>query len=78
MTLSFTTPTTLKPGTTTYVRIFQRNDGRIITGSVILELQVGKTDGKPTAAGGGTQKAAESSKPKAAARSASRKAKPRR
>jgi hypothetical protein len=39
MTLSFTTPTTLKPGTTTYLRIFQRNDGRIITGSVILRCK---------------------------------------
>jgi hypothetical protein len=43
MTLSFTTPTTLKPGTRTLVRIFQRNDRQVITGSVILEVQVGKT-----------------------------------
>ena len=70
MTLSFTTPTTLKPGTTTYLRVFQRNDGRIITGSVILELQVGKTDDNPKPGAGG--------KPKAAARSASRKTKSRR
>jgi hypothetical protein len=40
MTLSFTTPTTLQPGTRTLLRIFQRNDRRVITGSVVLELQV--------------------------------------
>jgi hypothetical protein len=40
-TLSFTVPTDLKPGTRTLVRIYQRNDGGLITGSVILELQVG-------------------------------------
>jgi hypothetical protein len=39
-TLSFTTPTNLEPGTRTLVRIFQRNDRQIITGSVILELRV--------------------------------------
>ncbi|MBA3920153.1 MAG: exo-alpha-sialidase [Nostocaceae cyanobacterium] len=39
-TLSFTTPTTLKPGTRTLLRVFQRNDKHVITGSVILELQV--------------------------------------
>jgi hypothetical protein len=42
MTLSFTTPTSLQPGTRTLVRIFQRNDRRVITGSVMLELQVGE------------------------------------
>jgi len=41
-TLSFTAPATLKPGTRTHVRIYQRNDRRVITGSVILELQVGQ------------------------------------
>jgi len=39
-TLSFTTPTTLQPGSTSLVRIFQRNDHRIVTGSVTLELVV--------------------------------------
>ncbi len=40
MTLSFVTPTTLEPETHTLVRIFQRNDKQVITGSVILELVV--------------------------------------
>ncbi len=40
MMLSFTTPTALKPGTRTLVRIFQRNDRRVITGGVFLQLQV--------------------------------------
>jgi hypothetical protein len=44
-TLSFTAPATLKPGTRTQVRIYQRNDRRVITGSVILELQVADTAG---------------------------------
>lgn len=39
-TLSFTTPTNLEPGTRTLVRIFQRNDRHVITGSVILEMRV--------------------------------------
>jgi hypothetical protein len=52
MTLSFNTPTTLKPGTRTLVRIFQRNDRRMITGSVILELTVTKGDEAAKAAGG--------------------------
>jgi hypothetical protein len=39
-TLSFTTPTTLQPGSTQLLRIFQRNDRRIVTGSVSLELVV--------------------------------------
>jgi hypothetical protein len=38
--LSFTTPTTLQPGSTPLLRIFQRNDRRIITGSVSLQLIV--------------------------------------
>lgn len=41
-TLSFMAPPSLKPGHSTLVRIFQRNDKRVITGSVILELRVAK------------------------------------
>ncbi len=40
MTLSFSTPTTLEPGTRTLVRIFQRNDKQLITGGVLLQLDV--------------------------------------
>ena len=40
MTLSFTTPTGLKPGSRPLVRVFQRNDRRLITGNVLLELTV--------------------------------------
>jgi hypothetical protein len=68
MTLSFTTPTSLQPGTRTLVRIFQRNDRRIMTGSVILELQVSK----PTE----TLQEAERDKPARASRSAPRQGKP--
>ncbi len=39
-TLSFTTPATLQPGSSPLLRIFQRNDQRIITGSVSLQLVV--------------------------------------
>jgi len=41
-TLSFTAPASLKPGSSTLVRIFQRNGKRVITGSIILELRVAK------------------------------------
>lgn len=40
MTLSFTTPANLEPGSRTLVRIFQRNDKKLMTGSVLLDLQV--------------------------------------
>jgi hypothetical protein len=40
MTLSFSTPQTLKRGLTTKVRIAQRKDRKIITGGVTLELTV--------------------------------------
>lgn len=53
MTLSFWTPATLKPGTRTLLRVFQRNDKRIITGSVILEVQVRETGAVAKAALGG-------------------------
>jgi hypothetical protein len=43
MTLSFTTPRTLKPGSRALVRVFQRNAKRVITGSVLLKLEVPKT-----------------------------------
>jgi hypothetical protein len=43
MTLSLTTPTTLTPQDTPVVQIFQRNDHKMITGSVSLELKVTKT-----------------------------------
>jgi len=51
MTLSFTTPTALQAGTRTLVRIFQRNDHKLITGSVLLEITVGevKPEAKPEA-----------------------------
>jgi hypothetical protein len=65
MTLSFITPTTLKPGSRTLLRIFQKNDGRIITGSVILEIQVSE-DAEPA-------KPARRVKPAQAARRKSRK-----
>ncbi len=39
-TLSFTTPTTLQPGSHPLVRIFQRNNGQVTTGGVLLELVV--------------------------------------
>ena len=38
VTLSFTTPKTLKRGEATLLRIYQKNDQRIIAGSVFLEL----------------------------------------
>ena len=41
--LSFTTSNTLKAGTRPRLRIFQRNDRRITTGGVILELEVART-----------------------------------
>ncbi len=44
MSLSFTTPTNLPPGTRTLVRVFQRNDRRIVTGSVILEIRVAEIE----------------------------------
>ncbi len=53
MTLSFWTPAALKPGTRTLLRVFQRNDKRIITGSVILEVQVRETGAVAKAALGG-------------------------
>ena len=40
MTLSFTTPTTLQTAAHPLIQIFQRNDHRVITGSVMLELRV--------------------------------------
>jgi BNR/Asp-box repeat len=40
MTLSFVVPANLKPKTRAQVRMFQRNDRRVTTGSVTLELQV--------------------------------------
>ena len=42
MTLSFTAPATLKPGSRPLVRIFQRNDRKVMTGGVQLALTVGK------------------------------------
>ncbi len=39
-TLSFITPTSLKPNTHPLVRIFQRNDRQVITGGILLELVV--------------------------------------
>ncbi len=50
MTLSFTTPDTLKAGTQTVLRIFQRNDGHIVTGSVQLQLDVAAAEGARTGA----------------------------
>jgi hypothetical protein len=44
VTLSFTTPTTLQPGSRPLVRIFQRNDRKVIAGGVQLELQVVKSE----------------------------------
>jgi hypothetical protein len=44
MTLSFATPTTLQPGSRPLVRISQRNDRKVITGGVQLELQVAKSE----------------------------------
>lgn len=44
LSLSFATPTILKPGTRAIVRIAQRNDRRILTGGVQLELRV--TEGR--------------------------------
>jgi hypothetical protein len=41
MTLSFTTPDSLQPGTRTLVRIFQRKDKKTISGGVTLELTIG-------------------------------------
>jgi hypothetical protein len=38
--LSFTTPTTLKPSDAALVRIFQRNDKRVVTGGVMLEVRI--------------------------------------
>jgi hypothetical protein len=40
LTLSFTTPRTLEKGLTTFVRITQRKDYKIVTGGVSLELTV--------------------------------------
>lgn len=42
VTLTFIAPATLKPGSRPLVRIFQRNDKRVITGSVQLELLIGE------------------------------------
>ena len=42
-TLAFAAPATLKPDSSTLVRIFQRNDKQTVTGSVILELRVAKS-----------------------------------
>jgi hypothetical protein len=39
-TLSFSAPANLEPGTQTLLRIFQRNDRKFITGSVMLQLEV--------------------------------------
>ena len=43
-TLSFVAPATLKPGHSSLVRIFQRNDKRTIVGAVMLEVRVVKDD----------------------------------
>jgi len=43
VTLSFTTSGSLKAGSRPRLRIFQRNDRRITTGGVILELEVART-----------------------------------
>jgi hypothetical protein len=43
VTLSFTTSGTLKAGSRPRLRIFQRNDRRITTGGVTLELEVART-----------------------------------
>jgi hypothetical protein len=50
MTLSFHAPATLEPGARPLIRIFQRNDRRVITGSVMLQLEVGR-EGAAEAAG---------------------------
>jgi hypothetical protein len=42
ITLSFATPRNLRPRSRSLVRIFQRNDRHIITGNVLIELQVGE------------------------------------
>jgi hypothetical protein len=42
--LSFITPLTLKAGTSTIVRIYQRNDRKVITGSVALQLEISQSD----------------------------------
>ena len=44
MTLAFTAPASLKPGSRPLIRIFQRDDRKVITGSVQLELRVGKSE----------------------------------
>jgi hypothetical protein len=38
MRLAFVTPTDLRPGSTPIVRIYQRNDRKVITGGVALQL----------------------------------------
>ncbi len=43
-TLSFKTPPTLQPGSRTLVRIYQRNDRKVIAGGVQLEVQVAKPE----------------------------------
>lgn len=53
MTLSFTAPATLKPGSRTLLRVYQRNDRRVITGSVQLELRVSKKGEPERAVTGG-------------------------
>ncbi|MBF6571330.1 MAG: exo-alpha-sialidase [Candidatus Binataceae bacterium] len=40
MTLSFTSPTTLQTAARPLIQIYQRNDHRVITGSVMLEIRV--------------------------------------
>jgi hypothetical protein len=44
MALSFVTPRTLKPGSRPLIRIFQRNDRKMVTGGVLLEIRVSRPE----------------------------------
>jgi hypothetical protein len=44
MALSFVTPKTLKPGSRHLIRIFQRNDRKMVTGGVLLEIRVSRPE----------------------------------
>jgi hypothetical protein len=39
-TLAFTIPPTLKPGMRTRLQVFQRNDGRVMCGRLLMELTI--------------------------------------
>jgi hypothetical protein len=75
MTLSFVTPPDLKPGSDPIIRILQRNDKKVITGGVSLQLLVTGAAARPAREAAGARKGAAAKKA-AAKKAAAKKAEP--